>query len=134
MIKLNPISITATAQEYAVNVSENLCRGFCLTDAVQPQGTITYAVSNINVVDGTAFVTIEGNGSVTYVPIGCNTCGTRVEAFNESFVVAFVGTGTPTIALTQGSTTQSADGIKCCNKAYAWNITTDLTITATFPA
>lgn len=134
MITMNPIAITATSQEYAINVTENLCRGFCLTNAVQPQGTITYSVDNINVVNGTAFVTITGSGNITYIPIGCDNCGTRIESFSESFVVAFVGTGTPTISLTQGPSAQSAENVKCCNKAFAWSITTDLTIDATFPA
>jgi hypothetical protein len=134
MIKLNPIAIGTATQQYAVQVTENLCRGFCLTNPVQPQANITYSVGNISVVDGTAFVTINGTGTITYQPIGCNSCGTRVETFSESFVVAFVGTGTPTIALTQGAETQSAENVKCCNRAYAWGITTNLTIVATFPA
>lgn len=133
MIKLNPIAIGATSQQYVAQVTENLCKGFCLTNPTQPIGNVTYSVGNIDVVDGTAFVTINAIGTITYQPIGCGSCGTRVESFSESFVVAFVGAGTPTIALTQGSVSQSASNVKCCNRAYAWNIATNLTIDATFP-
>lgn len=35
---------------------------------------------------------------------------------------------------TQGSQTQAPENVKCCNRAYGWSITTDITVTATFPA
>lgn len=133
MIKLNPIAIGTATQQYAVKVTENLCRGFCLTNPVQPQGNITYSVGSINVVDGTAFVTINATGTITYQPLNGGSCCTRVETFSESFVVGFIGSGTPTITLTQGATAQSAENVKCCNRAYAWSILTNLTIVATFP-
>ena len=134
MIQLTPIAIAATSQQYAARIVENLCNAFCLTDAVQPQGNVTYSVSSIKVVNGTAFVTIEANGSIQYVPKGCGTCRTKTRMFNESFTLAFVGTGTPTVTITQGSQTQAAENIKCCNRASGWSITTDITVTATFPA
>lgn len=130
MIQLNPIAIAATTQQYAATVVENLCQAFCLTDSVQPQGNVTYSVSGIEVVNGTAYVTIDANGSVVYQPKGA--CCARTKLFNESFVVAFVGTGTPTITLTQVAGPQSPENVKCCNRAYGWSISTNLTITATF--
>lgn len=130
MIQLNPIAIAATSQQYAVRVAENLCQAFCLTDNVQPQAQVTYSVGDIEVVNGTAFVTINADGNIMYPPKGC--CGTKTKLFHESFVIGFVGQGVPTIALTQGSETQAADNVKCCNRAYGWSITTNLTITATF--
>lgn len=83
MIQLTPIAIAATSQQYAARIVENLCNAFCLTDAVQPQGNVTYSVSSIKVVSGTAFVTIAANGSVQYVPKGCNPCKVRTRMFNE---------------------------------------------------
>lgn len=130
MIQLNPIAIAATSQQYAVRVSENLCQAFCLTDNVQPQAQVTYSVGNIEVVNGTAFVTINANGNIMYQPKG--SCCTKTKLFSESFVVAFVGAGTPTIVLVQGAEMQGAENVKCCNRAYGWSITTNLTITATF--
>lgn len=130
MIQLNPIAIAATSQQYAVRLVENLCQAFCLTDSVQPLGNVAYSVGSVNVVNGTAYVTIEANGSVVYKPK--DSCCARTKLFNESFVVAFVGTGTPTIALTQVAGPQAAENVKCCSRAYGWSISTNLTITATF--
>ena len=134
MIQLNPIAIAATSQQYMVRVEENLCQSFCLTNSVQPQGNITFSVGGINVVDGTVFVTINVNGSIAYQPNGCNPCCTKTKLFSESFVVGFTGTGTPTIDLTVGGQSQSAENVKCNNRAYGWSITSDLTIAATFPS
>lgn len=133
MIQLTPIAIAATSQQYASRIVENLCSAFCLTDAIQPSANVKYTVSSINVVNGTAFVTIAANGVIQYVPKGCNGCRTKTKMFNEEFVLAFVGTGTPTISITQGSEVQAAENVKCCNRAYGWSITTNLTVTATFP-
>ena len=77
MIQLTPIAIAATSQQYAARIVENLCSAFCLTDAIQPTGNVTYSVSSIKVVNGTAFVTIAANGSIQYVPKGCNPCRVR---------------------------------------------------------
>ena len=134
MIQLTPIAIAATSQQYAARIVENLCSAFCLNGSMQPSGNVTYSVSSIKIVDGTAFVTIEANGTIQYVPRNCNGCHVRTKMFNEEFTLAFTGTGTPTIAIIQGSETQAAENIKCCNRAYGWSITTNLTVTATFPA
>lgn len=133
MIQLTPIAVAATSQQYAARIVENLCSAFCLTDAIQPQGKATYSVSSIKTANGTAFVTIAANGSIQYIPKGCGSCRTRTKMFNEEFVVAFVGTGTPTVTITQGSETQAPENIKCCNRAYGWSITTNITIAAAFP-
>ena len=130
MIQLSPIAIAATSQQYSVKVVENLCQGICTTDAVQPQATVTYSVGGIEVNNGTAFVTINAAGNIMYQPKGCSR--TQVKLFNESFVVAFEGTGTPTIDLVQGAEVQGAENVKCCNRAYGWGIATNLTIDATF--
>lgn len=134
MIKLNPIAIAATSQQYAVTIEENLCKGFCITNATQPNAIVTYSVGPITTNDGTAFVTINADAVITYQPVCGGACNTKVETYSESFVVGFVGTGTPTIALTNGGSAQSARGVRCNNHACGWAISTDLTIAATFPA
>lgn len=134
MIKLNPIAITATSQQYAVTIEETLCKGFCLTNPTQPNAIVTYSVGPITTNDGTAFVTINADAVITYQPVCGGACATKVETYNESFIVGFVGAGTPTITLTPGGNAQSARGVKCNNHACGWAITTDLTIAATFPA
>lgn len=133
MIRINPISITATTQQYAVELAENLCQLFCLTDSVQPQGSVTFSVGQIKVVDGIAYAEILANGSVTYIP-KCGGCNSKVKQFSESFWVGFVGAGVPSVALTPTTPLQLADNVKCCNKAYGWSMVQSLTITATFPS
>ena len=65
MIKLNPISISATAQQYAVEITENLCQAYCLTNGVQPQGEVSFVVGQTKVSDGSAYVGILANGNIT---------------------------------------------------------------------
>lgn len=132
MIQLTPIAIAATSQQYDVRVVENLCQGYCVNNTIQPQSTIKFSAGDPVVVNGTAFVTITATGSIVYQPK--NSCRTATKLFSESFQVAFVGTGTPRIALTVGSQTNEADNVKCCNRAYGWAMSTNLTIAATFPA
>ena len=133
MIRINPISITATTQQYAVELAANLCQLFCLTDSVQPQGSVTFSVGQIKVVDGIAYAEILANGSGTYIP-KCGGCNSKVKQFSESFWVGFVGAGVPSVALTPTTPLQLADNVKCCNKAYGWSMVQSLTITATFPS
>lgn len=132
MIQLTPIAIATDSQQYDVKVVENLCQAYCLTQDIQPAYSISFVAGTPIVVNGTAFVNITVNGAITYKPYGCS-CNSKVKQFTETFQVAFVGTGTPTIALTVGSQTSGAENVKCCNKVYGYGISTNLTITATFP-
>lgn len=133
MIKLNPISITATSQQYAVELTENLCQPFCLTASVQPQGSVTFSVGETKVSNGIAYVEILANGSVVYQP-KCGGCNSKVKQFSESVWLSFQGTGTPTIAITATEPIQLADNVKCCNTAYGWTMVQSVTVTATFPS
>lgn len=132
MIKLNPISTTATSQQYAVELTENLCQPFCLTQANQPQGSVTFSIGQTKVSDGIAYVEILANGNIVYQP-KCGGCNSKVKQFSESVWLGFVGTGTPTITLATTTPIQLADNVKCCNIAYGWTMVQSLTITATFP-
>lgn len=132
MIKLNPISVSATAQQYAVEITENLCQAYCLTNGVQPQGEVSFVVGQTKVSDGIAYVELLANGSVVYQP-KCGGCNSKVKQFSESFWVGFVGTAIPTVAITATTPIQQADNVKCCNKAYGWTMVQSVTITPTFP-
>lgn len=132
MIKLNPISVSATAQQYAVEITENLCQPFCLTSAVQPQGEVSFVVGQTKVSNGIAYIEILANGSVVYQP-KCGGCNSKVKQFSESFWVGFVGTAIPTVAIIATTPIQQADNVKCCNKAYGWTMVQSVTITPTFP-
>lgn len=133
MIRISPISITATAQQYAVELTENLCQPICLTNGVLPNGEVSFSVGQTRVNDGIAYVEIIANGSITYLPVGCG-CNSKVKQFSESFWVGFVGTAIPSVALTTTTPIQLADNVKCNNRAYGWTMVGSVTITPTFPS
>lgn len=130
MIRLTPISIAATAQQYVVEVSEKLCKPFCISNDLQPQGTITFSVGRTQLVNGIAYIELIANGNVVYHPkdSGCNSV---VKQFNESVWVGFVGTSVPTIAITTTTPLQVASDIHC-NTACGWSMIQSITITPTF--
>lgn len=131
-INLLPVSLTATVQQYAAEFIAYLCRDYCVNNSVSPQMTVNYEVSKVEAVNGTAFVTIKANAHVIYQEAcGCS-CHAKTDMFNESFKVAFVGSGVPTVALTQTPHVNGPEDVRCCNKSNAFSTTTDLTITATF--
>lgn len=131
MIKLSPISIAATAQEYTVEITENLCQPICLTNSVIPNGTVSFSVGQTKVSDGIAYIEVLANGNITYQPVGCS-CNSKVKQFSESFWVGFVGTSIPTVAITTTAPIQLADNVKCNNRAYGWTMVQSVTITPTF--
>lgn len=137
MIQLTPIAITATSQQYLVNVVENLCQPYCATGSIMPTGGVSYTVLEQTTVGTETVVTINAAVSVLYTPKG--SCRTIPKQFNEQFRVAFIGAqgAVPTIALTPLQTVISPDNIKdkcSCNLAYGVSLATPLTIAATYPA
>lgn len=134
MVTLAPISITATSQQYLVNIVKNLCQAYCATSAVQPTGSVTFTVLNQQTSGTQTIVTINAAVTVTYTPR--NMCKAVVRQFNEQFQVAFIGTAgqVPTIALTPLTTVVSNENVKCNNNGYGISLATPLTIAATFPA
>ena len=134
MIQLTPISIAATSQEYLSRVVENLCQAYCLTDSVQPSGSVAYSVTNQNTTGTQTIVTINAAVTITYKPKGCNK--SVVKQFSEEFEVAFIGAvnAVPTISITPQTTIVGVADIKCCNRAYGVSLSTPITINATYPA
>ena len=112
MINVTPIAITATSQEYACSVVENLCQAYCLAQSIQPQSAVSYSIASQETISGTTFVTVQATGS---------------------FDIIFKGNGTPALALTQGVTSRAPANVKCNGNVYGYSMVTDVTITATFP-
>ena len=134
MIQLSPISIAAASQEYLARVVENLCQGYCLTDSVQPSGSVVYSVTEQNTTGTQTIVTINAAVTITYKPKGCNK--SVVKQFSEEFEVAFIGAANavPIISITPQTTIIGVANIKCCNRAYGVSLSTPITINATYPA
>lgn len=98
--------------------------------------TFTPGTATTRTVPGTsastydAIVPITVSGTITYQPKG--RCYAVTKMFSEIFTVAFVGlSSSPTrFTITQGLQTQYPSNIRCCNKAYEYDINTAVTITA----
>ncbi len=134
MINVTPIAITATSQEYACSVVENLCQAYCLAQSIQPQSAVSYSIASQETISGTTFVTVQATGTVTYQPRNAKCCcKPQVKMFTESFDIIFKGNGTPALALTQGVTSRAPANVKCNGNVYGYSMVTDVTITATFP-
>lgn len=134
MVTLSPITITATSQQYLVNLTENLCQPICSGNAKGITGGVNFTVTSIKNNNTQTIVTINAAVTMVYTPV--KGCKTVVKQFNEQFQVAFIGAANavPTIALTPLNTEFDTTNIKCCNKAYGVTISTPLTIAATYPA
>lgn len=134
MVQLTPISIASTAQQYLVNVVENLCQAYCTGNAVQPTGVVNFSVAGQQTEATQTIVTINAAVTVTYQPKGC--CKSVVRQFNEQFQVAFIGTAgqVPTVTVTPLATVVSETNVKCGNRAYGISLATPLTIGVTFPS
>ena len=134
MVQLTPISITATTQQYLVDVVENLCQAYCLNSAVHPTGVVTFSVAGQQTTATQTIVTINAAVAVTYQPKGC--CKSVVRQWNEQFQVAFIGAAgaVPTIAVTPLATVVSNENVKCGGRAYGISLATPVTIGATYPA
>lgn len=133
-VRLTPIAISATSQQYLASLDENLCQAFCAASAVQPTATVNFTVANQQTTGTQTIVTINAAMTVTYQPIG--SCRSVVRQFNESFQVCFIGAegAIPTIEPTQLATVVTPMNVKCNNRAYGISAATPLTITATYPA
>lgn len=134
MIRLTPISIAATAQQYLVTLAERLCQGYCVNSVVQPTGTVTFTVAGQQTAGTQTIVTINAAAVVTYQPKGC--CKSVVKQWSEQFEVAFIGTAgaVPTVAITPLATVVSDENVKCGGRAYGISLATPLTIGVTYPA
>lgn len=135
MIELTPISITATAHQYMMALSEGVCPPQCVNSSNQPLVSITAATKEISNPDGAvAHVTTKISGTITWTP--ANGCNAIVKQFNETIVDGFAGTAVPTVAYALGTTPVLAlRKFNCCsNYANGVVITLPITITATFPA
>lgn len=133
-VRLTPIAISATSQQYLASLDENLCQAFCAASSVQPLATVAFTVAKQQTSDTQTVVTINAAMTVAYQPIG--SCRSVVKQFNEQFNVAFIGTAgsVPTIALTPLTTVVTPMNVKCNNRAYGISAATPLTIAATYPA
>lgn len=141
MITVTPIpaaSASATTNQLLVQLTEQLCQPFNIASSIQPQSSVTFTAGTattetVTVGSTTTYrsiLPITVTGSIVYIPKG--TCRAVTKLFTEKMTVAFVGLSTAptTFTITQLMQTKEPANVKCCNRAYAYNINTAISITA----
>lgn len=130
MINVTPISIAATAQSYAAELTERLCQPFCVNASIQPIVDVNYTIDEQTLVGTTLYVTVKAQGSVEYVPkCGC-ACNPRSKIFTEYFTVAFTGaTAATTATITQVAGIVKPAYVNCYNVACGISAINTVTIT-----
>ena len=133
MIKLIPQSISATSQVFTANLTERLCRPFCVLSSIQPSVNMSYTIDDTTLVGTTLYVTVKAQGTVTYVPKNGNACCPAQKVFTEYFTTSFTGaTAASTVTIAQANGVVRPYNVNCFNVACgisALNIVT-LTFTA----
>lgn len=141
MLSLNAMNVVAISaatgtavQQFAAIVKEKLCRQVCVNQSIQPTATVRYLLENQITTGTTTCVDLVAQGTIQYVPKGGCGCSTIAQQFVERTTLMFsnpAATAAPTISLKQGA----SDGVltdKKCNSGKAYQITTDVTVSAVY--
>ena len=129
MINVTPISITATAQSYAAELTEKLCQPYCVNASIQPVVDVVYSIDEQNLVGTTLYVTVKAQGTVEYVPKCGSTCNPKSKIFTEYFTVAFTGATAATAAtITQAAGIVKPAYVNCYNVACGISAINTVTI------
>lgn len=132
MINVTPQLITATSQVYTADLTEKLCKPYCVNASIQPSVDVAYSVDDTNLVGTVLYATIKAQGTVTYVPQCGNACCPQQKVFTEYFTVSFAGaTGTSTVALTQANGIVKPAYVNCYNVACGISALNVVTLTFT---
>lgn len=117
---------TATTQELLVEITESVCRAYCV-GGVQPFASVSFEAGTASLVNGNAVVPIVARVTVMTPTDACGCAKTQV--FTERFNLAFEATGTNTVTLAQGTDTIVDPAYVRCCKARGVRLTTTLTAT-----
>lgn len=118
---------TATEQEFLVEITENVCKAYCVGGTL-PVSTVEFVAGAAQVVNGNAIVPIVAK--VIVATPNSNGCGcAHTQVFTERFDIAFTATATNAVTLTPGTTVLTDPAYVRCCKARGVRITTTLTAT-----
>ena len=132
MINVTPISITATSQVYTTDLTERLCKPWCVNASIQPTVDVTYSIDSTNVVGTTLYAVVKAQGTVIYVPKCGNACCPSQKVFTEYFTVGFQGANSAsTVAITQSAGITQPAFVNCYNVACGFSALNTVTITVT---
>ena len=130
MINVTPISIAATAQSYAAELTEKLCQPFCVNASIQPIVDVVYSIDDQSLVGTTLYVTVKAQGTVEYVPKCGNPCSPKSKIFTEYFTVAFTGaTAASAATIAQVAGIVKPAYVNCYNVACGISAINTVTIT-----
>jgi len=130
MINVTPISIAASAQSYAAELTEKLCQPFCVNASIQPVVDVTYTIDETSLVGTTLYVTVKAQGTVEYVPRCGHPCNPKSKIFTEYFTVAFTGaTAATTATIAQAAGIVRPAYVNCYNVACGITALNTVTIT-----
>lgn len=118
---------TATEQELLVEITENVCKSFCVNSDNLPTGSVSFSAGAVRVVNGIAIATIVAKVTIA-TPTGSCGCA-RTQVYTETFDIAFTATATNALSLTQGVDTNVIPAYTRCCKARGVKLTTTLTVT-----
>lgn len=132
MINVTPQSITATSQVYTCDLTEKLCKPYCVNASIQPSVDVVYSIDDTNLVGTVLYATIKAQGTVTYVPQCGNPCCPQQKVFTEYFTVSFAGaTGASSVALAQANGIVKPAYVNCYNVACGISALNVVTLTFT---
>lgn len=89
MINLNPISIDAKRQVYAVSIKQKLCKPFCEGASIQPVVDVKFQTESTTVVNGLKYIKVKAQGNITYIAQNNCVCNPSTKIFTEYFTLAF---------------------------------------------
>lgn len=125
--KIIPVA-TATSQELLVEITENVCRPYCVENSVTPTASVTFEVGRVRVVNGNAIAPLIAH--VTVMTPASGGCGcAKAQVFTEVTDIAFVESGTNEVTLAEGASVVQTPAYVKCGKAYGVKLTTTLTAT-----
>lgn len=117
---------TATSQELLIDITEKLCRQYCVNEAYKPIVTISFTQGEAVVLNGNAIVPITA--TITAIsPLHDGKC-VSPEVYTERFEVAFDATATNVTTLTAGADSIVTPAYVTGCKARGFHLTTTLTI------
>ena len=118
MITLIPQSISATSQVFTANLTERLCKPFCVLSSIQPSVNMSYTIDDTTLVGTTLYVTVKAQGTMTYVPKNGNACCPAQKVFTEYFTTSFTGaTSASSVTIEQANGTVNPAFVSCMNVA-----------------
>ena len=132
MISVVPQSISATSQVFTADLTERLCKPYCVLSSIQPSVNVVYTIDETSLVGTTLYVTVKAQGTVTYVSKCGNPCCPSQKVFTEYFTTSFTGaSAASSVTIEQANGITKPAFVNCCNVACGISALNVVTLTFT---